>query len=117
MLEELLGLWQSDMFGAPSQVPVRVVFDTLDRTARLEIGGESVNIFELDWDHVNHVEWGDVGLDELKPVVKVLDDGFELGDRIYRSLSAIAREVTDVKWNGLLFFRVIPYAKRPRKAA
>ena len=37
-------------------------------------------------------------------VVKVLDDGFEYESRCYRSLSAIARQVTGTRWNGLLFF-------------
>jgi len=37
-------------------------------------------------------------------VVKVLGDGFEYESRRYRSLSAIAREVTGTRWNGLLFF-------------
>jgi hypothetical protein len=39
-------------------------------------------------------------------VVKVLDEGFEYESRRYRSLSAIAREVTGTRWNGLLFFGV-----------
>ena len=37
-------------------------------------------------------------------VVKVLRDGFEYESRRYRSLSAIAREVTGTRWNGLVFF-------------
>jgi hypothetical protein len=37
-------------------------------------------------------------------VVKVTKDGFEYESRRYRSLSAIAREVTGTRWNGLLFF-------------
>ena len=37
-------------------------------------------------------------------VVKVLSDGFEYESRHYRSLSAIAREATGTRWNGLLFF-------------
>jgi len=37
-------------------------------------------------------------------VVKVLSEGFEFESRRYRSLSAIAREVTGTRWNGLLFF-------------
>ncbi|MCC6366317.1 MAG: DUF2924 domain-containing protein [Bryobacterales bacterium] len=37
-------------------------------------------------------------------VVKVVDDGFEYGDRRYSSLSAIAQEITGTKWNGFLFF-------------
>jgi hypothetical protein len=37
-------------------------------------------------------------------VVKVLEQGFEYESRRYRSLSAIAREVTGTRWNGLLFF-------------
>jgi hypothetical protein len=37
-------------------------------------------------------------------VVRVLKEGFEYESRRYRSLSAIAREVTGTRWNGLLFF-------------
>jgi Protein of unknown function (DUF2924) len=37
-------------------------------------------------------------------VVKVLSKGFEYEQRRYRSLSAIAREITGTRWNGLLFF-------------
>ena len=37
-------------------------------------------------------------------IVKILVDGFEFESRVYRSLSAIAREVTGTKWNGFLFF-------------
>jgi hypothetical protein len=37
-------------------------------------------------------------------VVKVLKDGFEYDSRHFRSLSAIAREITGTRWNGLLFF-------------
>lgn len=36
--------------------------------------------------------------------VKVLPDGFEYQERWYRSLSAIATEVTGTRWNGLAFF-------------
>lgn len=37
-------------------------------------------------------------------VVKVLPKGFEYEHQRYRSLSAIAREITGTRWNGLLFF-------------
>jgi len=37
-------------------------------------------------------------------VVRVLAGGFEYDCTIYKSLSAIAREVTGTKWNGYLFF-------------
>jgi hypothetical protein len=43
-------------------------------------------------------------LGDKQIVVKVLTDGFEFESRRYRSLSAIAREVTGTRWNGLLFF-------------
>ena len=36
--------------------------------------------------------------------VKILDRGFEHDGKVYRSLSAIAREVTGSHWNGYLFF-------------
>ncbi len=42
----------------------------------------------------------------------VLDDGFEYRGKTYRSLSAVAREATGTIWNGFLFFKVIPYARR-----
>ena len=42
--------------------------------------------------------------DQRQIVVKVLEHGFEYDSRQYSSLSAIAREVTGTRWNGLLFF-------------
>lgn len=38
--------------------------------------------------------------------VVTVDDGFEMNGKRYRSLSAIAREITGVRWNGLTFFGV-----------
>ncbi len=38
--------------------------------------------------------------------VTVMEDGFEWEGRQYRSLSAIAREVTGSHWNGLRFFNL-----------
>jgi hypothetical protein len=40
-------------------------------------------------------------------IVTVLADGFEFEGQKYRSLSAIAREVTGTKWNGFLFFNCV----------
>ena len=45
--------------------------------------------------------------------VSVLEDGFEYEGRHYASLSALAREITGQRWNGLLFFGL---TKRERKA-
>jgi len=39
-------------------------------------------------------------------VVQVLADGFQYQDRFYKSLSAIARQVTSTPWNGYEFFRL-----------
>jgi hypothetical protein len=39
-------------------------------------------------------------------VVKVLDNDFEFEGHRYKSLSAIAKEVTGSKWNGFLFFGI-----------
>ncbi len=36
--------------------------------------------------------------------VTVLEDGFEWNGRRFKSLSALARQVTGQRWNGLLFF-------------
>jgi len=38
--------------------------------------------------------------------VKVLDKGFEYKNKIYRSLSAVAKEITGDHWNGYLFFNL-----------
>jgi DUF2924 family protein len=43
-------------------------------------------------------------LGDRQIVVKVPADGFEYESHRYRSLSAIAREATGTRWNGLLFF-------------
>ena len=45
-------------------------------------------------------------------VVQVLDDGFAFEGRRYRSLSAIAREVTGSQWNGFAFFGLTRGKKR-----
>jgi hypothetical protein len=45
-------------------------------------------------------------------VVTVLANAFEYQSRRYRSLSAIAREVTGTRWNGLLFFGLAERGKR-----
>ena len=36
--------------------------------------------------------------------VKILEKGFEYNNKLYRSLTAIAKEVTSAHWNGYLFF-------------
>ena len=36
--------------------------------------------------------------------VTVLADGYQYGERVYKSLSAIARQVTGTQWNGYVFF-------------
>lgn len=47
-------------------------------------------------------------------VVRVLPRGFEYEGQAYRSLSAIAREVTGAHWNGVNFFG-LPSARRRAK--
>lgn len=38
--------------------------------------------------------------------VKVLESGFEYNNKVYKSLTAIAKEVTGAHWNGYLFFNL-----------
>jgi hypothetical protein len=45
--------------------------------------------------------------------VDVRVNGFEYDGKLYKSLSSIAREVTGTKWNGFLFFGLVP----PKEAA
>jgi hypothetical protein len=47
-------------------------------------------------------------------VVKVLAEGFEYQGQHYGSLSAVARAVTGTRWNGLLFFALVPRRKANR---
>jgi len=49
--------------------------------------------------------------------VQVLQNGFEYQGRHYGSLSAIAREATGTRWNGLLFFGLTTRAKGTKRAA
>jgi len=49
--------------------------------------------------------------------VKVLKDDFEYQGRHYGSLSAIARQATGTRWNGLLFFGLTPRGKGNQRAA
>jgi hypothetical protein len=46
-------------------------------------------------------------------IAKVLDGRFEFDGEIYRSLSAIAHEVTGTKWNGFLFFNLTTTEENP----
>jgi hypothetical protein len=48
--------------------------------------------------------------------VMVLDDGFALDGRTYKSLSAVAKAITGTNWNGYAFFG-IKRAARGNKAA
>ena len=38
--------------------------------------------------------------------VKALDKGFEHNGKVYKSLTAIAKEITGAHWNGFLFFNL-----------
>jgi len=44
--------------------------------------------------------------------VTVLDRGFDYEGQVYRSLSAVAREITGTHWNGYLFFGLTKETKR-----
>ena len=43
---------------------------------------------------------------DTKHQVKVLEKGFEYNGKIYKTLSAIAKEITGAHWNGYLFFNL-----------
>src|SRR5258705_13635921 len=44
--------------------------------------------------------------------VEILGTGFRYQERVYKSLSAVARHVTGVQWNGFSFFHVQGRAER-----
>ena len=43
---------------------------------------------------------------DAKYRVKILEKGFEYNGKIYKTLSAIAKEITGAHWNGYLFFNL-----------
>ncbi|MFA6078403.1 MAG: DUF2924 domain-containing protein [Candidatus Omnitrophota bacterium] len=43
---------------------------------------------------------------DAKYRVKVFEKGFEYNGKIYKTLSAIAKEITGAHWNGYLFFNL-----------
>ncbi len=45
--------------------------------------------------------------------VTVTETGFEWERRLYRSLSAVARDVSGQRWNGLLFFGLTQRKRKP----
>jgi hypothetical protein len=49
--------------------------------------------------------------------VTVLDDGFDFDGERFRSLSEIARKITDVRRSGPLFFGLKSFAKEVRHGA
>jgi hypothetical protein len=49
--------------------------------------------------------------------VLVLDDGFSWQDTRYRSLSAIARQITGTPWSGPLFFGLKPNRSATRRSS
>ena len=42
----------------------------------------------------------------IKLQVKILESGFEYNSKVYKTLTAIAKEVTGAHWNGYLFFNL-----------
>ena len=42
----------------------------------------------------------------IKFEIKALESGFEYHNKVYKSLTAIAKEVTGAHWNGYLFFNL-----------
>ncbi len=46
--------------------------------------------------------------------VEVLEQGFRYEERVYKSLSAVARHVTGTQWNGFAFFGIEGSAERRR---
>ncbi|MGD0302453.1 MAG: DUF2924 domain-containing protein [Bryobacteraceae bacterium] len=45
-------------------------------------------------------------------VVEVLENGFRYQEQVYKSLSAVARQVSGVQWNGFSFFALPGKAER-----
>ena len=42
----------------------------------------------------------------IKLQVKILESGFEYNSKVYKTLTAIAKDVTGAHWNGYLFFNL-----------
>jgi Protein of unknown function (DUF2924) len=48
----------------------------------------------------------------VQHTVEIREHDFEYEGRPYKSLSAIARQITNVRWNGWVFFGLRPAGKR-----
>lgn len=46
--------------------------------------------------------------------VAVLDKGYQWNNQVFKSLSAVARAVTNTRWNGRLFFGLVKRQRRAR---
>ena len=79
---------------------------------RLEALGEQFNDRNVTRRRVRHDAMPIAGTRLIREwqgvehTVTVLADGYEWEGRPYRSLSAIARAITNTRWNGLVFFGV-----------
>jgi hypothetical protein len=137
-LDELRARWQ-ELFGTspPSYSRMHFVKRLACRTQELVFGGLSESTKAKLREHLPPGERVGDG-DQVRPLasrqrddgklapgtrlvriwrdrrleVTVLSDGFEFEGRRYRSLSAIAREVTGSRWNGRLYFGLVDRRKR-----
>ena len=94
-MDEILKDAGFDKYGIPEKVIKKKKVDT-EQNIDISIPGTRLVRFWKDEKHE----------------VFILKDGFEYNSKKYRSLSAIAREITGTQWNGLLFFKVRSVKKK-----
>jgi hypothetical protein len=127
--EESRSIISSSCFGASpdaSRPTLRAVFPSVPMNARLRLPTTLTSGSRLRRDSTLAIRRGGASHGSWRPPIRgfcrldrtsfakwrgrrswwVRTNGFEYNGRIYRSLSAIARDVTATKWNGYMFFNL-----------
>jgi hypothetical protein len=79
-----------DMLKNFAPAPARTAIHTISNNSRLPMPGTVLTRIYKD----------------KQIVVTILPDGFEYEYKVYRSLSAVAKEITGTQWNGYTFFKL-----------
>lgn len=82
---------------------------TLDKLVKQYEKTKSVRVFEMDRKNKLDVKPGTKFIREYKSVkyeVTAVENGYSYNGKIYKSITAVAKEITGTGWNGKRFFGV-----------
>lgn len=99
MVRAIAARWQEQVYGGLSKAELRQITAQVHKDQRAPRGVRAPRIKLGTW--LSRTWHGDVH------EVLVLESGFEYRGKRYRSLSAIARQVTGAAWSGPRFFGLL----------